>query len=196
MNKHSFIRFYYLFADFDSEYPLGKVWGVKEEGERVAIWADRKCVTFYWQCRLLTGQRWRGNRASLVNAWQHNNKSERGGGEEVCRNNNDKQCKTNTNANTCLQGKQFAPEPPLPPPPSLLLAICQAINKARNCPSRRGRGGWCATENSPKVAALCAWAMRTFVAKSLKQIKAKCKRTNRSKSTLCVRLCMVCSVCA
>lgn len=80
MNKHSFIRFYYLFEDFDSEYPLGKVWGVKEEGERVAIWADRKCVTFYWQCRLLTGQRWRGNRASLVNAWQHNNKRERGGG--------------------------------------------------------------------------------------------------------------------
>lgn len=34
MNKHSFIRFYYLFEDFDSEYPLGKVWGVKEEGER------------------------------------------------------------------------------------------------------------------------------------------------------------------
>lgn len=30
----------------------------------------------------------------------------------------------------------------------------------------------------------------------LKQIKAKCKRTNRSKSTLCVRLCVLCSVCA
>lgn len=105
--------FYYLFRKTLTAYthPLrGKKRGA---GQIVNV------LHFIGNVALLTGQRWRGNRASLVNAWQNSNTSviEREK-ERVCvregwatRQQWQSLHKTE-HLCVCLQGKQFAPELP------------------------------------------------------------------------------------